>query len=1096
MLFLSQSRSLLMLPLAVLAMGSCLLASVSASAQSADESWDITDTGQPYRDVSFSLREGTWMSVDVSPDGKMLVFDLLGDIYSLPARGGKARLIRGGAAIDRIPSFSPDGKKVLYVSDRSGEDNIWMMDADGGSVRMITSETEKMVTNPAWGANQQYIVASSVNNSFAQQKMSSLTLYHLDGGAGKTVVEIPKNKRDVQEPNLSSDGRYIYYTQRLVDHHIYVDANHANYAIMRRDLETGETVELIKGFGGALSPQVSPDNKRLGFVRRVKDKTVLFVYDLTTGEQRPVYAELGRDQQADFYLQGVYYPQFDWFPDNKHVAIWGKGKLYKINMDSGEAVEIPFMAESQHRIITSQRFADDLAPADVTVKAIRHLTLAKNNREIVFNALGHLWRKSLPDGEPMRITDLSTFEFEPVFSPDYRRIAYIEWDDEKGSALSMISPAGSDKKTLARSRGVIRQPAFSPDGKQLVFSIDEGGKGLGGYRATSGLYRVPVSGGQPKRIADAAERPAFSSDGKRIYFTRVESKNTIISSVTVDGYDKRDHIKAIGADRNELRLSPDGKWIAFKENQQYYLMPYIETGSLMTISSSDGQMPVTALTASSGYNLTWTADSSALFWTLGDNLYRANIADLNRLRVKLPQPITTFKLTVPADSPSGFVVFSGGRVITMRGDEVIEKGAVLVEGNRIVAVGEIEDVSVPDSAYVVDTTGKTVMPGLIDMHGHIDCCYYGGLMPQKHSSHYAASSFGITTNYDPYASEIIAYSTTEMLKAGKLVGPRFISTGKVIYGRPGKGDMTYVPLNTYADAQNTMVRKRALNGRVIKSYKQPSRRARQQLVKAGREAGIMVDAEGESHFYYDLSMIIDGHMALEHNIPVATYYDDIVQLMAHSDIAHTPTLNVTFGEIMGENYLYQKTRAWEDARINTYVQETTSGYSPVGTPYSAPVHVRNMTTLHAAEEIWDIGFRSVSRSIKKLDDAGVVINAGSHGQVYGLALHWEMQLMAQGGMGTHRILRTATLNGAKTLGVASQIGSLEVGKLADIVVMDKNPLADIRNTNSVRYTMLNGRLYDSFSMNEIGNYDRPRSKFYWELPDYNGIDWNEAWSGQ
>jgi imidazolonepropionase-like amidohydrolase len=155
-----------------------------------------------------------------------------------------------------------------------------------------------------------------------------------------------------------------------------------------------------------------------------------------------------------------------------------------------------------------------------------------------------------------------------------------------------------------------------------------------------------------------------------------------------------------------------------------------------------------------------------------------------------------------------------------------------------------------------------------------------------------------------------------------------------------------------------------------------------------------------------------------------------------------------------------------------------------------------MTTLHAVDEIWDIGFRAVSRSTKNLDDAGVVINSGSHGQVYGLAMHWEMLSMAQGGMSPYRILRTATVNGAKTLGLEDQIGSLEAGKLADIIVLDKNPLEDIGNTNTVRYTLINGRLYDSVSMNEIGNYDRPRTKFYWELPDYHGIDWNEAWSGQ
>ncbi|MCR8921844.1 amidohydrolase family protein [Dasania sp. GY-MA-18] len=1072
----------------------CLLLGAGVSGVQA-ESWDITDTGQPNYEVEFSVTEGTWLSVDVSPDGKTLVFDLLGDIYTLPATGGEASLIRGGAALERIPSFSPDGSKILYVSDRSGEDNIWVANTDGSAARMITQETTNMLTNPEWSADGEYVVAARVGNTFDSQKMSTLQLFHINGGKGRTLVETPENKRDVQEPNFSSDGRYIYYTQRLVDHHIFVDANHVNYGIMRRDLATGETTALIKGFGGALSPQVSPNNKRLAFVRRVKDKTVLFVHDLISGEQRPVYADLDRDQQADFYLQGVYYPQFDWFPDNKHVAIWGKGKLFKINMDTGEAKEIPFLAHTKHRITKTPRFSDDLAPEQLTVKTVRQLAIAKKQSDMVFHALGYLWKKELPNGKPKRITSSQAFEFDPAFSPNNRKLAYVEWDDEKGSALTLATPSGKRKNTLVESRGVIRQPVFSPDGKYLAYIIDENSKTLGGYRAKPGLYIVSVQGGESKKIAEMAQTPIFSNDGKRVYYTRMESKNTYISSVTTEGFDHRDHVLAKGADRHELKLSPDGQWIAFKEDQQYYVLPYKETGALTEISAKDDAVPVTALTVSSGYNLAWAPDSSALYWTLGKDLYRVSSSDFSTHAANAA-PYASIGLIAKGDKPAGVVAFTGGQVITMQGDKVIAQGTVVVEGNRIVAVGDANEVLIPKDAHIVDTTGKTVMPGLVDMHGHIDCCYYGGLMPQKHASHYAAAAYGITTNYDPYTSEIPAYAAMEMQQAGILVGPRFLSSGRVIYGRPGKGDTTYQPLHSYADAENVMVRKRALGGRVIKSYKQPSRRARQQLVKAGREAGVMVDAEGESHFYFDISMILDGHMALEHVIPVANYYDDIVQLMAHSDIANTPTLNVTFGEIMGENYFYQSTRAWTDPKIKSYVQDTTSSYSPVGTPYSAPLHVRSMTSLHAAEEIWDVGFRAASRSVKKLDDAGVIINAGSHGQVYGLALHWELQSMAQGGMENHKILRTATINGAKTLGVEEQIGSLQVGKLADIIVLEKNPLADIRNTNSVIYTMINGRLYDSFSMNEVGNYQRPRSKFYWELPDYNDIDWNEAWSGQ
>jgi len=1055
------------------------------------ESWDIENTGQPTKEVNFTLTEGTWISVDVSPDGKTLVFDLLGDLYTMPSTGGKATAITQGPAIDRTPSFSPDGSKILFMSDKSGFENIWTVDADGTNPRMITDESVNVLANPVWSPDGAYIAAASMVNTFATQKQSEIRLYHATGGSGETLVGVPSNLRDVQEPDFSPDGKHLYYTKRLEDHNIVVVANHVNYGVLRRDMETGETTDLVKGFGGALSPQVSPDGKTLAFVRRVKDKTVLFAMDLATGKQRPVYDNLERDQQADFYQQGVYYPGFDWFPDNQHVAIWGKGKLYKVDMKTGEATLIPFEADSHHKIITPPKFFDPLVPDVVEVKSVQSLVVSPDGRTAVFHALGHLWVKAMPDGTPKRLTDASALEFEPAFSPDGKRIAYVAWDDEKGSQLMVSNLKGRKARALASSRGAIRTPAFSPDGDELAFVIDEGGKSLGGYQGKAGLYRVSAKGDTPVRIGEAVMRPQYAADGERLYFVRRSGSDRELASVNLNGFDERVHAVARGADRSEIARSPDGRWIAFKEDHQYYVLPYRETGQVTEITSHTTRVPVRKLTATSGYNLSWSPGSDALYWTLGADMLRANMAEDTA-----PVKVATTGLSVPTDKPEGLVAFTGGRVITMKGDEVLDAGTVLVEGNVIMAVGPVGAVEIPEEAHVVDTTGKTVMPGLVDMHGHIACCYYGGLMPQKHPSHYAASAFGVTTNYDPYTDELTAYAATEMQQVGKLVGPRFISTGKVIYGRPGKGDGTYVPLDTYGDALATMDRKRALGGRILKSYKQPSRRVRQQLVKAGREKGLMIDAEGESQFYLDISVFLDGHMALEHNIPVATYYDDIVKLAAASGVANTPTLNVTFGEMMGESYLYETTRAWENPKIQAYVQETTSGYSAIPTPYSAPVHVRSMTTMKAAPELWDVGFRSVSRSTKKLDEAGVIINSGSHGQVFGLALHWEMWSMAAGGMDAMRVLKTATINGAKTLGLEHEIGSLEAGKLADIIVMDKNPLEDIHNSDSVSLTMVNGRLYDALTMNEIGNYDHPRSKFYWELPDYNGIDWNEAWAGQ
>lgn len=1049
----------------------------------------------PADEVALTLSEGTWMSVDVSPDGKTIIFDLLNDIYAMPAGGGEARPLLTGSATQRSPQFSPDGRKILYLSDETGADNIWIADADGKNPRQVTREDLAMITGPAWAPDGRSVVATRTSASVHEMRTSELRHFGIDGSTERQLVAPPESGKDMQEPRYSPDGRYLYYTERVAGtHYVYNNTGLSNFVVRRRDMATGETVDLISGFGSATTPQVSPDGKAIAFIRRVGARTVLFRYDVETRAQTAIYQNLDRDLQADYIPQEHYYPAFDWFPDNRHVAIWAKGKLVKVDMQSGKAADIPFRLTARHRIHKAIRPRLDLAPDHVDAKIFRQLAVSPDGSELVFRALGNLWRQDMAGAAPpRRLDEEAGAQIDPAWSRDGRWIAYADWDDEKGSTLRLRSVDGKQEKVIAHSGGIIGQPVFSNDGKRVAYRILDPDSQMGGARDTPGIYVVDLDGKAPRYLAKASGLARFSPDDRRIYFMSppdyAAGRAVILSSIAVEGGAVQTHAYAETADTGDFTISPDFKWIAFKEIQDLHLMPFPSGAEAVKITAANNPQ-ARRLTRSGGYELAWSGDSSRLFWTLGPDLFATEPS----AQGIVDKPLRAIALGAPADIPAGSIAFTNARILPMTGDDtIIEDGTVLVEGNRIRAVGPAGSVSVPASAKIYDLAGKTLMPGLFDAHGHIDCCYGTGVMPQKHAVRYAALAYGVTTNFDPYANELSSYETGEMTIAGLMVGPRWLTTGHVIYGRSGKPDRVFNRITSLEDARAITRRKAAIGGQILKSYKLTTRAQKQWLLQAANESGQMVDAEGAGHFYDNVNVLLDGTSTLEHNLPVATYYDDLLQLFKKSDTANTPTLIVTFGELFGENYIYQTQEPWKESKVRNFIPGVNNAYNPVMGPSDAPLYVRGMHTIHQADELYDVGFRSVGRSVKRLDDAGVLINVGSHGQSAGIAMHWEMQLLAEGGMAPMRILRAATINGARTWGLDHQLGSIEPGKLADLIVLDRDPLLDIKNTNSVRYTMVNGRLYDAETIDEIGNRSKPRSKFFWELTDQHGIAWNPAW---
>jgi imidazolonepropionase-like amidohydrolase len=378
----------------------------------------------------------------------------------------------------------------------------------------------------------------------------------------------------------------------------------------------------------------------------------------------------------------------------------------------------------------------------------------------------------------------------------------------------------------------------------------------------------------------------------------------------------------------------------------------------------------------------------------------------------------------------------------------MEDGVVHVQKNRIVAVGPRDSVAIPPGTRTIDVSGKTLMPGLVDIHSHMS---QGGMgmMPQLNWPYLSNLAFGVTTTHDPSNDTEMVFSESELVQAGLTLGPRVFSTGTILYGAEGNFKAV---INNYQDALSHLRRQKAFGAFTVKSYNQPRRNQRQQIIEAARELQMMVVPEGGSTFFYNMTHVIDGHTTVEHAIPVAPLYRDVIQLWSHSHTAYTPTLIVGYGGLWGENYWYQKSEVWKNERLLTFVPR-------------AIVDPRARRRTMAADE--DFHHFALAKSAADLAHAGVTVELGAHGQMQGIGPHWELWMMAQGGQSPLEVIRAGTLSPARALALDHDIGSLEQGKLADLVVLDGNPLEDIRFTETVRYVMANGRLYDAHTLDQI-----------------------------
>ena len=1021
--------------------------SSSPTGGKADGKWDVAARHAPGHEVPIDLTEGTWMSLDVSPDGREIVFDLLGDIYVMPIGGGEARAIATGIQWDMQPRYSPSGTEIAFTSDRGGGDNIWVMNRDGSSPRAISKETFRLLNGPEWTPDGNYLVGRKHFTSSRSAGAGEMWLYHRSGvGSGVQMTKARTKQKDTNEPAFSPDGKYMYFSDDATPGEVFQyskDVNGQIYVIQRLDRQSGEIETLVSGPGGAIRPTPSPDGKSLSFIRRIRGKSNLMILDLASGRIRQLTDALDRDMQETWAIHNVY-PGISWTPDNGSIVFWGGGKIRRVDAASGAVSDIPFH-------VAGTRWVDDAVHVDkriggdsFDVKMTRFAHASPDGRRVVYEALGNLWIKDIGgSAPPRRLTRADEREAYPVWSRDGRQIAYVTWDDDRGGAVKVVPAAGGAGRTVTPEPGYYREPAFSPDDRLIAYR-----KGSDGYLATPmwgndpGVYVVAAAGGKAKRVAKSGNLPQFGKDSERVFFVDSDADNQYFKSVAVTGADPITHLK--GTNSAEYALSPDEQFVAWTERYQAYVMPFARSGRSIDIAAGGKALPQAKVSADAGDYLHWSGDGSTLYWTQGPDLYarRLDAAGFNGEKTGVVPAIAHLGFVSAEPHPSGRVALTNARIVTMNGDQVIENGTVLIEGNRITAVGPTAAVSYPAGTRTVDLTGKTIVPGFFDAHWHGPHAS-DQVVPDQNWVYANSLAHGVTTVHDPSADTHEVFASSELQRAGKLFGPRVFSTGTILYGAETP---FMVEIGSLDDALTNLRRLKASGAWSVKSYNQPRREQRQMIMAAARQLNMEVVPEGASMFMLNMNQLVDGHTTIEHSLPVQKIYADVLQLWKGSKTAWTPTLVVAYGGPFGEYHWYQHAPAW--------MEPIESKWTPRGL---LDARARRPTMIPEDED----NLANISKQAKAVSDLGIPVSIGAHGQREGLGAHWEMWGFVLGGMSNMEALRTATINPARAHGLDRDLGSIEPGKIADLVVLEANPLENIRNTIRIGYTMLNGTLYDS-----------------------------------
>jgi len=951
-----------------------------------------------FRAVRLDLREVTEPHVAAASDGRSVVFTLLGKLFRVPAEGGAAEQLTFGFGWDSEPAVSPDGARVAFVSDRDGSGgNVFVLDVADGAVTRLTSEVE--AGSPRWSPDG---TAIAYLRHFRREEAPGDPGY---GGAGvmepKTVPAAGGEARSVAPP--AGFGAIFYWP----------------------DGRLGWAAPDPKGGGGPFGPrkmllQALSDDGAVSTLATAADSfgpVVLApkgdgVYYATGQRVRHWSFEAGKPADLATLKDGA--ARVAVAAGGAALFYGDRGKLWRVALPGGAPEQVAFEAAAS--LTLRRRTAPRWTPpseAAAAPRAVLTPRLSPDGRSVVFMAAGFLYGQTL-DGRPARrLFTGAAFERDPAFSPDGRRLAYVAGENGRRELRLYDLETGRTRVLHSVNRSSwVAMPSWSADGRWIVFQ--QSGLLVEPYR----LLCADVDGGEVRELAQTrgswTARPHFSPDGRTLYFTQRAGKLGEFYRLALEPGAEPERLSALGRNVNDGLVSPDGRWFAFRRNTEIWVAP------MSSAPFEDGRMRLAADDCSRSFD--FTADSREIVYAAGDRVWRRPVAGGDRVeapvRLKLPRPVAPPLLVRRV------------RVLDFEKKGFREEASMLLRDGRVAWIGEEEGRRIPKDAAVLDAAGRYAVPGLIDAHVH---SAWANQMADPDNF----IAFGNTAVRDVGGSLDLLNALEDRGESTLLPVPRYFYGGEILEGEvPVWGD-AFFQIKTEAEARRAVRRLKDWGSQLVKVYFSVPYDLQNAMADEAQKQGLPLAGHAIS-FEEMARHVLQGYAAVEHTTMVM--HEDGRKLLAASGTHWVGTVNCEGG---AEIFMREEPpRRLDTDMVRRYV-----------TPEKIAYALKNGRFGSYPKEFWPVNLKSALGRIFAGHREGVEVRAGTDAtmaEVFcGLSLHWELELLAMAGLTPFELLRMATAGAAGTVGAERYLGALEPGRLADAVVLDADPLEDIRNTVKV-----------------------------------------------